>query len=75
MAATSMNVVAWLRNQLQETNPDLLREMVGTFAEALMSAEADALCGAAYGERSPGRVNSRNGYPTREWDTRRAVRF
>jgi putative transposase len=70
MAATSMDVVAWLRNQLQETNPDLLREMVGTFAESLMSAEADALCGAAYGERSPDRVNSRNGYRTREWDTR-----
>jgi putative transposase len=70
MAATSMDVVAWLRNQLQEANPDLLREMVGTFAESLMSAEADALCGAAYGERSPDRVNSRNGYRTREWDTR-----
>jgi transposase-like protein len=70
MAATSMDVVTWLRNQLQEANPDLLREMVGTFAESLMSAEADALCGAAYGERSPDRVNSRNGYRTREWDTR-----
>jgi putative transposase len=70
MAPTSMDVVTWLRNQLQETNADLLREMVGTFAESLMSAEADALCGAAYGERSPERVNSRNGYRTREWDTR-----
>ncbi len=40
MATTSMDVVAWLRNQLQEANPDLLREMVGTFAESLMSADA-----------------------------------
>jgi putative transposase len=70
MAATSMDVVTWLRNQLQETNADLLREMVGTFAESLISAEADALCGAPYGERSSDRVNSRNGYRTREWDTR-----
>ena len=37
---------------------------------ALMSAEADALCGAGYGERSQGRVNSRNGYRQRELDTR-----
>jgi putative transposase len=35
-----------------------------------MSAEADAICGAAYGERSPQRVNTRNGYRDREWDTR-----
>jgi putative transposase len=35
-----------------------------------MSAEADALCGAGYGERSVERTNSRNGYRQREWDTR-----
>jgi transposase-like protein len=44
--------------------------MVKTFADALMSAEADVLCGAGYGERSPVRVNCRNGYRAREWDTR-----
>src|SRR3954465_7157490 len=44
--------------------------MVKTFADALMSAEADAVCGAEYGERSPERINSRNGYRAREWDTR-----
>jgi hypothetical protein len=38
-----------------------LRATVKTFADALMSAEADAVCGAGYGERSPERVNSRNG--------------
>ncbi|WP_203737953.1 IS256 family transposase, partial [Actinoplanes italicus] len=41
-----------------------------TFADALMSAEADAVCGAGYGERTPERANSRNGYRHREWDTR-----
>ena len=35
-----------------------------------MGAEGDALCGAPYGERSPERVNSRNGYRARRWDTR-----
>ncbi len=36
----------------------------------LMSAEADALCGASYGERSETRINRRNGYREREFDTR-----
>jgi transposase-like protein len=38
-----------------------------------MSAEADAVCGAGYGERSPERMNSRNGYRTRDFDTRVAT--
>ena len=36
----------------------------------LMNAEADALCGAGYGERSESRVNSRNGDCEREWNSR-----
>lgn len=44
--------------------------MVKTFADALMSAEADALCNAEYGQVSNERVNHRNGYRSREWDTR-----
>jgi transposase-like protein len=65
-----MDVQGWLRKQLEEAHPDLLRVMVKDFAEALMSAETDALCGAPYGERSPERVNRRNGYRERDWDTR-----
>jgi putative transposase len=56
--------------QLEETSPDLLRLMVKDMAEALMSADADAVCGAGYGERTPERVNRRNGYRERDWDTR-----
>ena len=37
--------------------------------DALMSAEADALCGAAWGERSESRANSRNGYRRRALKT------
>lgn len=44
--------------------------MVKTFADALMSAEADALCNAEYGQVSDERVNHRNGYRPHEWDTR-----
>jgi putative transposase len=50
--------------------PDLLREMVRAFAQKMMDAEVEVACGAAYGEVSPNRVNSRNGYRAREWDTR-----
>jgi transposase-like protein len=35
-----------------------------------MGAEVSALCGAGYGERSVDRVNARNGYRQRPWDTR-----
>jgi transposase-like protein len=65
-----MDVSGWLRKQLEDASPDLLRAMVRDFAEALMGAEIDALCGAGYGERSPERVNRRNGYRERDWDTR-----
>ena len=44
--------------------------MVRSFAEELMGVEADVVCGATYGEVSPDRVNRRNGYRTRRWDTR-----
>jgi hypothetical protein len=58
---TTMDVSGWLRNQLEEASPDLLRSMVEDFGEALMGAEVDALRGAGYGERAPERVNRRNG--------------
>src|SRR5690242_15955413 len=35
-----------------------------------MGAEADAVCGASYGQRSGERTNQRNGYRHREFDTR-----
>jgi transposase-like protein len=69
-AGPSIDVTGWLEEQLGQASPDLLRSMVQTFAEALMGAEADAVCGAGYGERSEERRNIRNGYRRREWDTR-----
>src|SRR6201988_4234944 len=69
-AGPSIDVPGWLEEQLAQASPDLLRSMVQTFAEALMGAEADAVCGAGYGERSGERTNTRNGYQRREWDTR-----
>ncbi len=70
MAPTSMDVAAGLRKRLAETDPDLLRELIATMVQALMAAEVDGICGAGYGEISSERVNSRNGYRLRPWDTR-----
>jgi putative transposase len=69
-ATPSIELPAWMAEQLSQASPDLLRQMVQIFAEALMSADADAVCGAAYGQRSPDRTNTRNGYRWRGWDTR-----
>jgi putative transposase len=69
-ATPSIELPAWMAEQLSQASPDLLRQMVQIFAEALMSADADAVCGAAYGQRSPDRRNIRNGYRSRGWDTR-----
>jgi len=66
----SMDALEWLRKQLEADDNDLLREMVRGFAEGLMGAEADVVCGAGYGQISPDRVNRRNGYRARRWDTR-----
>lgn len=66
----SVDPAGWLAEQIGACEPDVLRSMVKTMAEALMSAEADAVCGAGYGQRSDERVNRRNGYRVRDWDTR-----
>ena len=55
---------------LAAAGPDQLREMIRGFAQRMMDAEVENLCGAGYGEVSPQRVNSRNGYRPRERDTR-----
>ena len=67
---TTMEPLAWLRKQLEEDGSDLLREMIREFAEQLMSAYAQGLCNAGYGEVNPERVNFRNGYRRPEVDTR-----
>ena len=50
--------------------PDVVREMFRAFAQQMMDAEVETRCGAGYGEVSADRVNSRNGYRHRDWDTR-----
>ena len=66
----SIDLSTLVAEHLQRAEPDLLRSMLSSFIQALMSAEADAVCGAAYGVRSAERTNSRNGYRVRDFDTR-----
>jgi transposase-like protein len=67
---TSVDLARVAGDNPVQASPDLLRAMVQAFAEALMGADADALCGAPYGQPSADRVNYRNGYRQRRWDTR-----
>ncbi len=49
---------------------DLIRDMLAFAAERLMNLEVEALTGVPPGARSPERLNHRNGYRERVWDTR-----
>ena len=69
-APSSIDPTRFLDEQLAQASPDLLRQLCTTFLNALMSADADAVCGAPYGIASPERTNVRNGYRHREFDTR-----
>ena len=60
-----------LRTLLKKSaDADLLREMVEFAAQRLMELEVESLTGAAHGQRSPDRINHRNGYRDRDWETR-----
>ena len=52
------------------SDADLLREMIAFIAGRMMELEVEGLTGAGHGERSPTRINQRNGYRERTWETR-----
>ena len=53
-ADVSIDPARFLSEQLDRASPDLLRWLLKTFVDALMAAEADAVCGAPYGETVTG---------------------
>lgn len=60
-----------LRELLEKgSDTTFLREMIGFAAQRRMELETDVLCGAGHGERSAGRMNHRNGFRDRDWETR-----
>src|SRR6478752_4278888 len=68
-AGPSIDPEQFLHEQLAQASPDLMRSML-EFINTLLSAQADSVCGAEYGVRSPDRANRRNGYRHRDLDTR-----
>src|SRR5215831_6735922 len=67
MTSEMMNLQAVLE---KAPDADFLRAMIGFAAQRLMELEVEGLTGAAHGERSPERINQRNGYRDRDWETR-----
>ena len=67
MTAETMNLHELLE---KTTDADFLREMIGFSAQRLMDVEVEALTGAPPGVRGPNRLNQRNGYRDRTWETR-----
>ncbi|MFG1913036.1 IS256 family transposase [Kribbella sp. NPDC048928] len=59
-----------LGEALAEASPDLMRSLLQSIINALLSADADAVVGAEWGRPSPGRTAQRNGYRHRDLDTR-----
>ena len=48
---------------------DMMNTTMAAVLNEIMSIQADEACGAEYGKRGEGRVNSRNGYRRRDLDT------
>src|ERR1700723_2385364 len=67
MTNETMNLQALLE---KTTDPDFLREMISFTAQRLMALEIETLTGAEPGARTPERLNHRNGYRDRDWETR-----
>ncbi len=70
MAKNSVDLLELLRKRGTDGDMDFLREALQVLVEGIMDAEVSAQIGAQHGERSPDRVTHRNGYRSREWDTR-----
>jgi transposase-like protein len=67
MTNDMMNLQALLE---KSSDTDLLRDMIAFAAQRLMNLEVEGLTGAGHGERSADRLNQRNGYRDRDWETR-----
>ena len=70
MTKNSMDLLELLRKRGMDGDVDFLREALRVLVEGIMDAEVSAQIGAEHGERSPDRLTHRNGYRSRDWDTR-----
>ena len=69
-APYSIDPTTYLDELLSQASPDLMREMLQSFINQILSTQADQICGADYATVSDARVNTRNGYRHRDFDTR-----
>ena len=69
-AAHIVDPAGLLGEALAEASPDLMRSLLQSIINALLSADADAVVGADWGRPSPSRTSQRNGYRHRDLDTR-----
>lgn len=71
MVVPSVRSIEWLCKEIEQLeSSDPLRQIMQAVLNKMLSAEADSVCGAPYGMPSPDRVNQRNGYRHRDFDTR-----
>ena len=70
MVKESMDLLGLLRKRGVDGDVDFLREALRVLTDVLMDAEVTARIGAERSERSPDRLTYRNGYRSRQWDTR-----
>jgi putative transposase len=59
-----------LSEAMSEASPDMMRHLLQTMINTLLSADADAVVGAEWGKQSTARTAQRNGYRHRDLDTR-----
>ncbi|MBA4504956.1 transposase, partial [Corynebacterium sanguinis] len=66
----SIDPTTYVDELLAQASPDLMREILQGFINQILSTQADQICGADYATVSQDRVNTRNGYRHRDFDTR-----
>ena len=73
MTAPLTDPAGLLGQALSQASPDLMRSLLQHVIHALLSADADTVCGAQWGQQDPQRHARRNGYRYRPLDTRVAT--
>ena len=69
-APQTIDPAGLLGQALSQASPDLMRSLLQHVIHALLSADADTVCGAQWGQQDPQRHTQRNGYRHRPLDTR-----
>ena len=69
-APQTIDPAGLLGQALSQASPDLMRSLLQRVIHALLSGDADTVCGAQWGQQDPQRHARRNRYRYRPLDTR-----